>query len=199
LQTVINDTSFITALHEGAPSAYNAIYNHFVDPVRYFVGQIVNDQQAAEDITVEAFTRAFHRRNDFASVEKLRGFLFITAGNAAKDCIRRQKHRDKVLTEIAGFMDNEEENIEAAYIRAEAARAVREAIEHVAGQAGQVVRMLFADGKSLSEVAAELGIAYNTVQNHRAKGLQMIRQHLVANKFLSTASLVIALSFLETS
>jgi RNA polymerase sigma-70 factor (ECF subfamily) len=180
LQTVINDTSFITALHEGAPSAYNAIYNHFVDPVRYFVGQIVNDQQAAEDITVEAFTRAFHRRNDFASVEKL-------------------KHRDKVLTEIAGFMDNEEENIEAAYIRAEAARAVREAIEHVAGQAGQVVRMLFADGKSLSEVAAELGIAYNTVQNHRAKGLQMIRQHLVANKFLSTASLVIALSFLETS
>ncbi len=173
------------------------VYHHFIHPVRHFIDQLVKDQQAAEDIAVEAFTRTFKKNTDFATIDKLKGFLFITAGNAAKDFLRSQKRQREAYEEVKYLKEQEEEDFELAYIRTEAARAVRDAIDEVPGQAGQVVRMVFVEGKSLSQVAAELQIAYNTVQNHRARGLQLIREKLKTNQLLSTASLLLAFAYLD--
>ncbi|MBO9573994.1 MAG: sigma-70 family RNA polymerase sigma factor, partial [Chitinophagaceae bacterium] len=188
----------IPALHGGQPVAYNTIFHHFIDPVRHFIGQIVKDGAVTEDIAVEAFTRVFERKSDFASIDKLKGFLFITAGNMAKDFLRRENFRGKVIEQFrAESTESWEEEAEAAYIKAEALRIVREVVLKIPGQAGQVLRMMYLEGKKIPEISAELGIAYNTVQNHRAKGLQLVREQLSSNPLLTAAALQFALYLLE--
>jgi RNA polymerase sigma factor (sigma-70 family) len=193
----IYDIGFIPAFQKGEAKAYEVIYHQFIDPIRDFVQEMVNDHQAAEDIAVETFTRTFRKNADFVSIEKLRAFLYITASNAAVDFLRRQKRQKEAYKEISYLAATELENIELAYIRVEAARGIREAIAAVPGRAGEVVRMSFLEGKTHGEIATELNITYNTVQNHRARGLQLIRIHLAKNSLLSSTALFVALSMLD--
>ncbi len=51
--------------------------------------------------------------------------------------------------------------------------------------------MAFVEGKKLPEIAVELNLSYNTVQNHRARGLEFVRMHLIKNKLISGSMLLL--------
>jgi RNA polymerase sigma factor (sigma-70 family) len=198
LRIDINDTiAFLPALHRGESAAFETIYQQWVDPLCSFVEQIVGDLQAAEDIAVEAFTSTFKKHQDFITVEKLKAYLYITASNASVDFLRAKKKRKEAYEQIRYLSQTQKEDIELAYIQAEALRGIREAVLAVPGQAGEVLRKIFLEGKTLPETATELNIAYNTVQNHRTRGLQLVREHLAKKGALSLAAYTVAIALLE--
>ncbi|WEK36494.1 MAG: sigma-70 family RNA polymerase sigma factor [Candidatus Pseudobacter hemicellulosilyticus] len=181
----------------GDEKAFATIYRYYARPLRFFAEQLVNDTVVAEDITAEAFARTFRRHTDFLLLEKLKAYLYITVNNAALDHLKTEKRHQQAHEQIRYLAEGEMGDVELAYIRAEAVRAVHQSIELLPEQSRKVIRMLFIEGKKLPEIAAELGLSYNTVQNYRARGLDLMRTHLVRNKLLSPLVAAFALSFLE--
>ncbi len=144
------------------------------------------------------FVKAFRKHEDFSSLERLKAFLYITANNAALDFLKTEKRHNRIHEELKYSDQSTMEDAELAYIKTEAVRAVHQAIEELPPKSREVIRLLFIEGKTLPEVAAEMQLSYNTVQNHRARGLELLRMAIIKNKFVSPLGILLALSLLDT-
>lgn len=197
MAVIVNDTVFISAFQNGQPETFKALYHHFVESLTYFVDEVVKQPAVAEDICIETLTKAFQTHANFASLQKLKAFLYITAKNAALDYVREEKRHGRIQANLVYLTTTAEKDAELAYIKAEASQAVREAIETLPPQPKRVIQLAFIEGKKLVEVAKELGLSYNTVQNHRARGLELMRAYLLRTYGSSPALLCMALAYLH--
>lgn len=193
-----NDIELLKAFREGKGTAYEAIYEYYIEGLFVFADHMVRDTQVAEDIAIQALAKSFTRHQDFETLAKLKSFLFTTANNAALDYIKTQKRHSRAHQEIK-YLQNEMDDAELNYIRSEAILAVNAAIEALPSQLQRVIRLSFVEGKKLTEVAAEMQLSYNTVQNYKARALELMRLHLLENKWLTTAGLWLTLSLLENN
>ncbi len=197
LRLTIDDTGLIPALHKGEPAAYEVLYNHYAQSLCLFIDRLVKNAEVAEDIAAEALSKTFARNTSFESLSKLKSFLYTTAYNAALDFLKVDKRHMRAHDDIRYLTETEMDDAELIYIRAEVTRAIQECIDALPGQPQQVIRLAFLEGKKLTEIATELNLSYNTVQNHKARGLQLMKIHLIKNKLLSASCLWLALSTLE--
>ncbi len=108
--------------------------------------------------------------------------MYTTANNAALDYLRMQRRHNRAHQEIEYLAERDTEDMEFRFFQSEALRTIYEAIEALPTQPKRVIRMAFVEGKKLSEIAAALNLSYNTVQNYRGRGLEMIRMHLITKK-----------------
>ncbi|MBO9571736.1 MAG: sigma-70 family RNA polymerase sigma factor [Chitinophagaceae bacterium] len=197
MQFYKNDTELIEAFRHAEGHAFEVVYERFASGLCLFVDQMIKNKQVAEDIAVEVLGKSFRRPDNFESFNKLKSFLFTSANNAALDYLKTQKRHDKAHQEIKYLQEYDMDDVELAYIRSEVIAAVEAAINALPRQPQQVIRMAFIEGKKLPEIAAELQLSYNTVQNHRARGIELMRVHLLKNKWLSAPVLWIALSLID--
>lgn len=194
----MNDTAFMSAFGRGEHQAFQTVYLQFARALRYFAEQLVQDQLVAEDITAEALVKSFHKHADFETLDKLKAYLYITVNNAALDFLKARKRHQAAHDQIHYLSAKEMDDVELSYIKAESIRALYNAIEELPEQSRKVITMLFVEEKKLSQIAQELNLSYNTVQNYRARGLELLRNKLLKSESLSCAVLVAALGLLDS-
>src|SRR4051794_4355398 len=98
---------------------FDALYRSSRDAVYAYVLTLLHDRSAAEDVTAQAFERAFRKQHTYdAKRGGERGWLFGVARNAALDELRRGKRTAAMPTELGGAVDVEERALERATVRA---------------------------------------------------------------------------------
>jgi RNA polymerase sigma-70 factor, ECF subfamily len=117
-----------------AETAFEALYRSSRDDLFAYAAGLLRDRSAAEEVTAQAFERAYRRR---ASFDPRRGtrraWLFGIARNAALDELRRLRRQANLLAEPGDepAVDAAEELAEAALRRS----AIRAAIAALPGSA----------------------------------------------------------------
>jgi RNA polymerase sigma factor (sigma-70 family) len=134
---------------------FASLYERTFPRVYAYVASMLGDRAAAEDVTAQAFERAYRRR---ASYRPSRGtaeaWLFGIARNAALDELRRRK-RHATLAE-----DPEDRGLPATEDHAEHAlrrEVVRSALAVLDPRERDLVALKFAGGLSNAEIARVLG------------------------------------------
>ncbi|MBO9572115.1 MAG: sigma-70 family RNA polymerase sigma factor [Chitinophagaceae bacterium] len=185
------------ALQKGEAAAYAQVYNNHFEGLCYFINRNIADRQAAEDIAAESFIKTFDRITQFESMVKLKSFLYTVANNATLDLIK-STNRHRSSHEEINFLQKEtyEESIEKQVIRAEVMQAIYSEIENLPKQSREVIRLSLLEGKSIDEVAHELGMAYKTVQHYKTQGLKTLRIQLLKNKIYSLAVIIQAIALI---
>lgn len=134
---------------------FDALYRSARDDVYAYVASVLRDRAAAEDVTAQAFERAFRRRGTYRSRRgSERAWLFGIARNAALDELRR---RGRVATMAAEAEDDTlrapEDHADLAVRRA----TVRSALTTLTPRERELVALKFAAGLSNAELARVLG------------------------------------------
>src|SRR3954453_12883214 len=81
-------------------AAFEELYRQSRDDVYSYVAGLLRDRSAAEDVTAQAFERAYRRRRTFKRERgSRRAWLFGIARNAALDELRRRRRRARLLAE----------------------------------------------------------------------------------------------------
>lgn len=85
------DPAQLARARAGDPRAFRALYDHHADPVFRFVGRMLRDQAAAEDVLQEVFVRVFSAlpRFDPAGPARLSTWIFTIARRVALTAIER--------------------------------------------------------------------------------------------------------------
>src|SRR5688572_16087800 len=79
---------------------FEALYRTSRDDVYAYVASLLRDASAAEDVTAQAFERAFRRRSSFSARRGApRAWLFGIARNAALDELRRRRRSGALVAE----------------------------------------------------------------------------------------------------
>jgi RNA polymerase sigma-70 factor (ECF subfamily) len=139
-----------------------------------YVATLLRDRTAAEEVTAQAFERAYRKRRSFrASRGTEEAWLFGIARNAALDELRRRKRR--VVLEV----DPEdvqwvgaEEQVEGALRR----EAVRAALGRLAPRERELVALRFAGGLSHDEIGHVLGISAANAGTRLHRTLEKLRR-----------------------
>jgi RNA polymerase sigma-70 factor (ECF subfamily) len=135
---------------------FDALYRDSRDDVFAYAATLLRDAAAAEDVTAQAFERAYRKRSRFdARRGSPRAWLFGIARNAALDELRRRRRAAEA--EIPGPLAAAGPD-EAAELAAQR-DAVRAALSTLPARDRELIALKFHADLSHAEIAAVLGVS----------------------------------------
>jgi RNA polymerase sigma-70 factor, ECF subfamily len=157
-----------------AAEAFESLYRQSRDDVFAYVSSLLRDRSAAEDVTAQAFERAFRRRGSFDPRRgSRRAWLFGIARNAALDELRRRRR----VAELAADPEDTEaasphESAEVAVRRA----ALRQAMAQLDPRERELVALKFFAGLDNAEIAAVIGVSESNAGTRLHRTMTKLRR-----------------------
>lgn len=193
------EDAIIYLFQQGEENAFATIYNLHYAAIYYYARHFVPDAQEARDITTETFVKLWKLRANFDNIHKINTFLHITTRNACIDILRHKKWKaGKHQQLIQLLMEDDEAMIArnnspmAAATRfvnglaeTELLSRIYDAIEKLPPQRKAIFKMSFLEGVKNAEIAAQLNISVQTVQNQKTIALKFLRLIFCRSKGLS--------------
>src|SRR3954452_21249873 len=136
---------------------FDALYREARDDVFAYAATLLRDRAAAEDVTAQAFERAYRRRSSRYDARRgsPRAWLFGIARNAALDELRRRKRAAEV--DLPGPPEAPEPD-EAAQFAVQR-DAVRAALGRLPAKDRELIALKYHADLSNAEIAAVLGVS----------------------------------------
>src|ERR687895_1243743 len=158
----------------GAPESFEALYRRLLPRVYGYVASLLRDRSAAEDVTAQAFERAYRKRRSYRPARgSIDAWLFGIARNAALDELRKRKRR--AVLEV----DPEDDAAPSLEDQAELAlrrETVRAALRSLDGQERDLIALKFAGGLSNGEIAGGLGVSESNVGTRLHRTITKLRE-----------------------
>jgi RNA polymerase sigma factor (sigma-70 family) len=167
---------------EGDQAAYAMLMSRYKKPVYHMVLKMVRNVDDAEDLTIEAFSKAFKNLDRFKKDYTFSTWLFRIATNNAIDFIRKKKLNtmslDTTFTDDAGesvSMDVLDPDLtpEGQAVKKQKIELVQMFVTKLPTKYQRLVRLRYFQELSYEEIATELEAPLGTVkaQLHRAREL----------------------------
>jgi RNA polymerase sigma-70 factor (ECF subfamily) len=152
---------------------FDALYRDARDDVFAYTATLLRDSAAAEDVTAQAFERAYKRRSRFdARRGSPRAWLFGIARNAALDELRRRKRIE--TTELPAPSSDPGPD-EAAELAAER-DAVRRALGTLPAKDRELIALKYHADLTNGDIAEVLGINANHVGTLLHRAMNKLRE-----------------------
>jgi RNA polymerase sigma factor (sigma-70 family) len=188
------DLELVDAAITGDQRAYTQLLGAYRDNIYFMMVKMVGDRDDAEDLTIEAFGKAFKRLEQYRPDFAFSTWLFKIASNNCIDFLRKKKKATMVSLDRAYTNDDGDEgkidivemnlNPEQAYMKEQRKEEMRRIVDQLKPKYRQLVEMRYFDEKSYDEIASELDLPLGTVkaQLFRARELMHeILKHSVNN------------------
>ena len=153
---------------------FAAMYERTFPRVYAYVASLLRDRATAEDVTAQAFERAYRKRGTYRTRRGSReAWLFGIARNAALDELRRRKRRARLEvepedTEAPGADDQAELALRREVVRA--------AMSELDGRERDLLALKFSAGLSNSEIATVLGLSESAAGTRLHRTLTKLRK-----------------------
>ena len=155
-------------------ASFDALYRDCARDLYAYVRTLLGDDGAAEDVTAQAFERAYRRRSSFDPGRgSQRGWLFGIARNAALDELRRRRRSAPLVGELPDeTAPAPEEEADVAVRRT----TVRAALAALAPRERELVALKFHGGLSNAELAAVLGCSESNAGTRVHRAVMKLRE-----------------------
>ncbi|MCX6296699.1 MAG: sigma-70 family RNA polymerase sigma factor [Bacteroidetes bacterium] len=161
------------ALEKGDQKAYAELMGRYRDSVYFMLLKMVNNKDDADDLTIEAFGKAFKRLSQYTPNYAFSTWLFKIASNNCIDFIRKKKMTtfsiDRTFENDEGgemSMDIKAEglNPEESMVRKQKVKHMRDVVEKLKPRYRVLVEMRYFDELSYEEIAEKLDLPLGTVK-----------------------------------
>lgn len=174
------DKALIERLRARDPQAMADLYDRFSKVVFSVIVRIVRNASVAEELTQEAFLRAWNRGGDFdASRGRIGPWLLTIARNRAIDYLRSSAGQQQANTfellsseRVSLFVNNEQKMLDQ-----EQARRIRAGFSKLNENQRKVLELAYFEGLSQSEMAEKLGQPLGTVKTWVRTALSTLREN----------------------
>lgn len=165
---------------KGDEKAFARLLSRYKDAIYFMLLKMVNNRSDAEDLTLEAFGKAFKNLHQYSPTFAFSTWLFKIASNNCIDFLRKKKG---VLISIENNEQNEnneqvklkskELNPEEKLIRMQKAILLRKVVRRLKPRYQTLVELRYFKELSYEEIAKELNLPLGTVkaQLFRARGM----------------------------
>jgi len=162
------------ALENGDQKAYAELMTRYRDSVYYMLMKMVNNKDDADDLTIEAFGKAFNRLKQYTPQFAFSTWLFKIASNNAIDFIRKKKNEQfytgytNHLNEDGGeskyVVKSTDLDPEENYIKKQKIESLKLIVEKLKPKYRQLVEMRYYEELSYEEIAEQLKLPIGTVK-----------------------------------
>jgi RNA polymerase sigma-70 factor (ECF subfamily) len=169
----VTETLAATRTPREAEAEFEELYRETRDALYAYVAGLLRDRQAAEDVTAQAFERAYRRRRSFNPRRGTRhAWLFGIARNAAIDELRRRSRQAGLVADTPDESAPPERGVEAAFQRA----ALRSAIASLTARERELVALKFFAGLTNPELASVIGVSETNAGTRLHRVIEKLRR-----------------------
>lgn len=175
------DYDLVLEAIKGSQEAYAELMKNYKDSLYFMLLKMTNNDTDAEDLTIEAFGKAFKNIGSYSPKYAFSTWLFKIATNNAIDFIRKKKQRtlsiDKPYTDLEDS-PTMSQNIEAdsldpeeTFIKGQKIELMRGIVEKLKPHYRTLIELRYFKEYSYDEIGQELDLPLGTVkaQLYRAR------------------------------
>jgi RNA polymerase sigma factor (sigma-70 family) len=162
------------AVEKGDQKAYAELLQRYRESVFYMMMKMCNNRDDAEDLTIEAFGRAFRKLEQYSPDYAFSTWLFKIASNNAIDFLRKKKLK------FALSIDTKAENTEGSdhsanirahgldpeetFIRKQKLDSVRDLVNNLKPKYREMIELFYFQELSHDEISKRLGLPIGTIK-----------------------------------
>ena len=185
------DLVLIQAALDGSAKAYDELLRSYRKSVYYIVLRMLRDPDDADDLTMEAFAKAFEHLSRYRPEFAFSTWLFRIATNGCIDFVRRKKLPTQPLNVAVALGDGESfllevcdhaPNPQEAFIRQQRIEVVQRVVTQLPAKYARLVRLRYFEELSYAEMATELEAPLGTVKAQLFRARELLLQLLQENK-----------------
>jgi RNA polymerase sigma-70 factor (ECF subfamily) len=164
----------------GNEKAFSSLLNRYRDSIYYMLLKMVNNSSDAEDLTIEAFGKAFRNLDSYTPEFAFSTWLFKIATNNCIDFIRKKQVSPTPIDQLQDDLENLTVNIqsdlpdpEEILINDQKIAVLKDIVNQLKPRYRNLIELRYYKEYSYEEIAAELKLPIGTVkaQLYRAKSL----------------------------
>jgi RNA polymerase sigma-70 factor (ECF subfamily) len=162
------------ALKKGDQKAYAELLQRYRESVYFMMLKMVGNKDDAEDLTIEAFGRAFKRLEQYTPNFAFSTWLFKIASNNAIDHLRKKKQGDSVSLDTKYVNDEGQElsqNIKSGtldpeenFIKKQKIELLRDVVDKLKPKYRELVIMFYYQEMSHEEISQKLNLPIGTIK-----------------------------------
>jgi RNA polymerase sigma factor (sigma-70 family) len=167
------DLVLVELAKQGKQSAYAELMDRYRDSIYFMMLKMVKNPDDADDLTIEAFGKAFSRLEQYSPSFAFSTWLFKIASNNSIDFIR--KKRIQVTSIDAGYMTDDGErmhvdaksatlNPEETIMQGQRVTHMRLLVSKLKPKYRELVEKRYFEEMSYEEIAEELNLPLGTVK-----------------------------------
>lgn len=166
-------------LKNGDILAFDELYKLYSHKLFSFVFRILKDEADSDDIVQEVFLKIWEYREKLRDYKLLNSFIFTIAYNNSISLIRKRISSTKYIKYLRDLSVNQtHSNFITEIELIELNNQVENLISNLPERQKQVFLLHREKGLTYPEIAEELEISKNTVENHMVKALKYLRGNL---------------------
>ena len=169
----------LTRLKNGDMLAFDQVYEQYCHKLFSFVFKILKNEAEADDIVQEVFVKIWESRSRLGEYKLLNSYIFTIAYNGSVDLIRKRINNNKYIehlknSSIVYALPTSIIEMEFNELNSK----VEKLIANLPERQKQVYHLHRVEGLTYPEIAVQLNISKNTVENHMVKALKYLRQNI---------------------
>ncbi len=173
---------------ENDRESFAELVKRYLKPVYNFIRRYIGNREDAEDITQEAFLKAFKNIKKFNPDKNFKVWLFVIAKNTAFDRLKKKKplvfsqlqneDGESIIEEIADAAPLPDE----IFARKELTKELESILDILPPSDRAILTLHYSDGLTFEEIAEILGKPMNTVKSRHRRALLRLRDFLTHQK-----------------
>lgn len=186
------DFKLVTEALNGDQKAYTRLMGLYRDPIFFMMKRMVQNIDDAEDLTIEAFGKAFKMLENYTPKYAFSTWLFKIASNHCIDFLRKQ-NKHKILS-IDETMDNEDNlpgdtiraevlDPEEEMIKAQKDNLLQDFIKKLHPDYQEILKLKYFYGLSYIEISEELDIPLGTVKARLFRSKELLLSTIKSDDF----------------
>lgn len=181
----------LRAVNHKDQKAYTGLMDRYRDSIFYMLLKMVNNRDDADDLTIEAFGKAFNRLHQYTPNYAFSTWLFKIATNNCIDFLRKKK---KNVLSIDNRIENEDgdsfmielrsqtRNPEEEAIRKQKIKLMRDVVQRLKPRYQKLVELRYFKEMSYDEISEELDLPLGTVKAQLFRARDFLFNILKDNK-----------------
>ena len=181
------------AVDDGDQKAYAELMSRYKDSIYYMLLKMVNNRDDAEDLTIEAFGKAFRNIRQYTPDYAFSTWLFKIATNNCIDFIR--KKRKMMLSIDRGFENEEGQDIslevksegpgpDDVMMKKQKVMMMKDVVDKLKPRYRRLVELRYYQELSYEEIAEELNLPLGTVKAQLFRAREFLYQIMKNSEYV---------------